>query len=392
MTKLLQKEYRSVAVLQKNTLFSEYEIDLKHPFFKEHLITYIGNKRSLLPFLNKTFIEIKNRLKKEKITALDGFSGSGCVSRLLLLHSSYLVSNDLEKYAYIINKSYLQSRENLPEQNIKKWIDYIESKIDEKSNSTLFFTKNYAPKDDTKIQDGERVFYTTRNARYIDIARNIIHNEVPENIQNFLMANLLIKASVHTNTSGVFKGFHKKEGIGHFGGKGENALVRIKKDIQIETPICIEHACAVTVEQQDTNVLVQKYADTIFDIVYYDPPYNQHPYGSNYFMLNLIAEKEDGIIQSGVSGISKEWNKSDYNKRNEAEKAMDHLILNTNARYIVISYNNEGIIPIANFRTLLEKYGTVELKTQEYQTYRGSRNLKERSNTVDEMLWIVEKK
>ncbi|WP_436404851.1 DNA adenine methylase [Campylobacter jejuni] len=26
-----------------------------------------------------------------------------------------------------------------------------------------------------------------------------------------------------------------------------------------------------------------------FDVVYLDPPYNQHPYSSNYFMLNLIA-------------------------------------------------------------------------------------------------------
>ena len=24
------------------------------------------------------------------------------------------------------------------------------------------------------------------------------------------------------------------------------------------------------------------------DLAYFDPPYNQHPYGSNYFMLNII--------------------------------------------------------------------------------------------------------
>ena len=26
------------------------------------------------------------------------------------------------------------------------------------------------------------------------------------------------------------------------------------------------------------------------DLVYLDPPYNQHPYGSNYFMLNLLVD------------------------------------------------------------------------------------------------------
>ena len=31
----------------------------------------------------------------------------------------------------------------------------------------------------------------------------------------------------------------------------------------------------------------REYAD--LDLAYFDPPYNQHPYGSNYFMLNLLV-------------------------------------------------------------------------------------------------------
>ena len=38
------------------------------------------------------------------------------------------------------------------------------------------------------------------------------------------------------------------------------------------------------------------------DLVYLDPPYNQHPYGSNYFMLNVIANNQTTKI-SKVSGI-----------------------------------------------------------------------------------------
>ncbi len=126
-------------------------------------------------------------------------------------------------------------------------------------------------------------------------------------------------------------------------------------------------------------------------MAYFDPPYNQHPYGSNYFMLNLISSEKDLDIQDGVSGIVKNWNRSHYNKRKKAEKAMNDLISSTNARFILISYNNEGIIPTEVFKSILEKYGAVTLKTQEYNTYRGSRNLKDRDNKVQELLWVLEK-
>ena len=49
-----------------------------------------------------------------------------------------------------------------------------------------------------------------------------------------------------------------------------------------------EHSCPVTVYRQDANAL----AGTLppLDLAYLDPPYNQHPYGSNYFMLNLLTD------------------------------------------------------------------------------------------------------
>jgi adenine-specific DNA-methyltransferase len=109
-------------------------------------------------------------------------------------------------------------------------------------------------------------------------------------------------------------------------------------------------------------------------------------------MLNILANGTRGIpIQDGVSGIAKDWNRSEYNKRQHAEKAMSDLIKNTPAKYILISYNNEGIIPIKKFEKILQKYGTFELMEQEYNTYRGSRNLNGRNIRVKELLWILKK-
>ena len=93
-----------------------------------------------------------------------------------------------------------------------------------------------------------------------------------------------------------------------------------------------------------------------------------------------------------MSGIAREWNKSAYNKRHAAEEAMNALLRDTRSRFIAISYNNEGIIPIENFRKILNQYGRWELLEQDYNTYRGSRNLRERNIKVKELLWVLEKK
>ena len=45
-------------------------------YLSEQIITYLGNKRSLLKEIEKEIIKIKKKLKKEKIVSCDLFSGS----------------------------------------------------------------------------------------------------------------------------------------------------------------------------------------------------------------------------------------------------------------------------------------------------------------------------
>ena len=172
----------------------------------------------------------------------------------------------------------------------------------------------YAPVDDQNIRKGERVFYTTRNAHYIDTARQLIET-VSEPYKTLLLAPLLYEASVHNNTSGVFKGFYKnsKTGIGQYGGDGRNALKRIMSDIDLKLPVFSNYSCETIIMQKDANQLARELP--MVDLVYMDPPYNQHPYGSNYFMLNLINNYKKPEKVSQVSGIPLEWNKSQYNKK-----------------------------------------------------------------------------
>ncbi len=369
-------------------------IDFEQPFFNDQIITYIGNKRALLQFINEGIVTVKNRLSKKSLIIFDGFSGSGVVSRLLKYHAKELHVNDLEDYCEILNKCYLSNKSEVDFDFIKSNIDWLnKNKLISHKKAPCFIQSNYAPANDNNIKKGERVFYTNRNAKIIDNLKYLINKHIDRQKRHFFLAPLIVKASINTNTSGVFKGFHKKDGIGWFGGRGENALTRIKREIHLDVPVFSEKECKVIITKEDVNKLVKSNKiPKEYDLAYFDPPYNQHPYGSNYFMLNIIANEKKAIeIQDGVSGIAKDWNRSAYNKKQQAEVAFEELIQNTRAKYILISYNNEGIIDQCKLKMILEKYGKVDVIEKEYNTYRGSRNLNNRNIKVREMLWILEK-
>ncbi len=108
-------------------------------------------------------------------------------------------------------------------------------------------------------------------------------------------------------------------------------------------------------------------------------------------MLNTIVNYKEPMETSKVSGIPTDWNKSNYNKRDSAIESLDNLIKHTDSKYILLSYNNEGLITSNEIRDILSFYGKVTLKRQNYNTFRGSRNLSNRNLKVKELLWVLKK-
>lgn len=366
------------------------EIRENKAFLTEQIITYLGNKRSLLPYIEKEIHIIQKELGKTKTINLDIFSGSGIIARFLKKYSSELLVNDLETYSRVINECYLTNNNNVNWERFDQYLSLIENKIDNELFAPGIISNLYAPVDDKNIQPGERTFYTTKNAKIIDTVRREI-DDIEEPYKTLFLGQLLSEASVKTNTAGVFKGFYKdsKTGLGRFGGNGEYALKRIKGDIKIKRPVLSNFSCDYQIFQKDANDLVKELKD--LDIVYIDPPYNQHPYGSNYFMLNLIVENKEPKEMSPVSGIPKGWNKSLYNVKSKAKQELSNLILNLDSKYIVVSYNSEGFITLGEMIDIMKNFGPVEVKEIIYNTYRGSRNLSERNLYVKEYLFILKK-
>jgi adenine-specific DNA-methyltransferase len=356
-------------------------------YLSSQLITYIGNKRALLGFIGGAVREVKRRLGRDKLDIADMFSGSGVVSRFFKQSARSLYVNDFEGYAETLSRCYLMDEPDVPRLR-QVYLELVKNAGGAAREG--FIAEMYAPRDEGEILEGERCFFTPRNARYIDTMRQLIE-ELPKRLRHYFLAPLLTEASVKNNTSGVFKGFYKntKTGLGQFGGDGRDALSRITRDIKLPFPVFSRFRCPTHIYREDANTLANRLPRV--DMAYLDPPYNQHPYGSNYFMLNLINDYKKPAEVSSVSGIPTDWKRSAYNKPHTAFGALARLCEDIDARFLLVSFNSEGFISKDDMLSMLGNIGTTEIIERTYNTFRGSRNLRGRDIHVKEYLFLVEK-
>lgn len=360
-------------------------------YLSRQLITCIGNKRALLPRIGDALARVKARLGKPRLRLLDAFSGSGVVSRFFKRHAELLISNDLETFAAVVGRCYLRNAGTVDEDAVRAQVDYLNQAVEEAPYPPGIIETLYAPRDEARITADDRVFYTRRNARRLDNFRRLIE-ALPVAERDLLLGPLLSEASIHANTAGVFKSFYKDRGtgIGKFGGTNADALHRITGAIRLEPPVLSRFECDVVVHQEDANALMPRLRD--LDLAYLDPPYNQHPYGSNYFMLNLLVDYQPPARTSKVSGIPSDWRRSDYNVRSRCLERLRQLVESADARFVLVSSNNEGFIRQEEMREMLGRLGHVEVFETRYHAFRGSRSFLNRSVHVIERLFLLERR
>lgn len=369
------------------------------PYLQKQIITYMGNKRKLLPAINNILHEIKQQLGYSQLVSADAFSGSGIVSRLLKTTSNKLYVNDNAGYSKTLNECFLSTLTTKEKQNLSKIIDkandFAHNNKHTKVNS--YISKYWSPKDE-KINIHDRVYFTHYNGKLLDRYMHFInHDDYPKKYRPFLLAQILVKASIHNNTNGQFSAFYKnKSGVGKYGGEKEIDIKRITKEIMLDNPILSDHPCDVHIEQMDANKWVSTLHD--IDVMYIDPPYNKHPYSIYYFLLDIINSWDTNIeIPNTNRGQPKTWKHSAYNSTTNAEKTFKDLILNIHAKFIIVSYNNNGIIPIDNLETILKLRGkvyTYPVKHKVYNRMKGIANYKrvhpESNKDIKEYLWLVD--
>ncbi len=381
----------------------------KSDYLHKQILTYLGNKRKLI-FNIESVIDMIQQDFGEKIDSIgEGFSGSGIVSRMLVSKCNKLYTNDIAGYSKTLNECYLQSYNKLSTNDKNKidkligqcnlWMDGINTVIPMvyDKNIPSFIYTNWAPKDDKNIKPNERTYFTTENAIRIDRARYFIEN-YGENYKTFLLAPLLVECSIHNNTNGQFSAYFKDENKekGKFGGKTEVDIKRITGKITIPKPLLINHNAKVVVAQKDTNEWIKE-IDKV-DLIYYDPPYNKHPYNIYYFLLDIIDKWDINIdIPDTYRGQPKNWIKSPWCSLKKAENEFEKLIDNTKdkTKFLLLSYNNKGIIPIENMEKIFKKHGKVYKIPVEHKTYNKLKGIaaykrKKKFDNVKEFLWLVD--
>jgi adenine-specific DNA-methyltransferase len=390
------------AHLDFKTIQGDLFADYADPYLTSQIIAYIGNKRKLLPLLQKALIAIFGEIPRGGLF-LDLFAGSGVVSRFAKVLGFRVVSNDWEPYAYIINSAYIL----IGKSKVERLFDGEGglaaalarfNTLPEPGPEDRYISEYYSTRSDDINQSNyrtERLFYTKANGLAIDKIRSGIDREYPDSgdpdilkKRNLLIALLVYEAATHTNTSGVFKACHKG-----FGGLGKDALYRICLDISLPYPVLFDSGFDHRVHMEDAEAVASRSEYRDAEVVYLDPPYNQHQYGSNYHLLNTIAlwdKPHVPLVTNGKgrltekSGIRKDWirTRSDYCYRDKACGIFESLLNAVSARNILISYSTDGIIPFSELIRMCEKKGRVSIETDEYLTYRGGKqsNSREKSN------------
>ena len=365
-------------------------------YYKNQILTYMGNKRKFLTIIESIIDDIQIKLNKP-ISIGEGFTGSGIVSRLFKNKTNKLYVNDIAGYSKTLNQCYLSTISDKQKKIIHKYIDIANEYVNTNEDVPKFIQKYWAPSKET-ISETDRVYFTYENGKRIDKYMHFISEKVPEELRCYLLAPLLIQCSIHNNTSGQFSAYYKDKSKkkGKYGGDKEIDLNRITGTIKIPYPVLSSKKCNVNISQLDTNQWIKKIPK--LDLVYYDPPYNKHPYCIYYFLLDIINNWNIDIeIPDTNRGQPKNWLKSNYCSIKNAEKTFEDLIKNTNSNFILLSYNNGGIIPLNKLEEILKKYGKVSKINVEHKTYnkmKGIANYKriKENIKINEFLWLLDKR
>lgn len=331
-------------------------------------MNYIGSKYKLSEFIKQGVYLVVGQNLSDKVFC-DLFAGTGIVGRSFKKEVKQVISNDLEYYSFVLNKNYIENHESLD------FLPYI-FELNSLEGKKGFIFEEYS-------ENGlaGRQYFKANNGKKIDAIRQKIEqwktsNEISDNLYYFLLASLLESADKVANTASVYGAFLK------------HIKKSAQKDLWIEPAIFIENENEHLVFNENANDLIQKIWG---DILYLDPPYNAREYGANYHLLNTIA-RYDTFIPKGKTGL-RDYQKSNFCKKNQVSEAFENLIKNANFNYIFLSYNNEGLMPSDEIQKIMKKYGKYDLITTEYARFRADKeeNRNHKADKTIEYLHILEK-
>ena len=308
------------------------------------MIKYLGSKRNLLSWILQV-VEQLTEIEPLK-TVLDPFSGSARVAHALKARGFQVIAGDYANYAYILAKALVENdaRVYSPER-IKPILDHLNSLPGEEG----WFTETYAHK---------ARFFQPFNAARIERIRKAIDVivESDERLRAILLTSLILAADKVDSTTGLQMAFLKQW------------APRSYNPLHLEYPPLLPGEGTALLG--DAIDIVKEYE---VDLLYLDPPYNQHSYLANYHIWETLvlfdAPTCYGVAQKRSDVQTR---KSPFNSRSKAKEALQSVIDNARAKVILLSFSNEGFHTEEELLEIAREKGYVAVLRHPYKRYVGA--------------------
>ncbi len=327
-------------------------------------MNYIGSKYSLLPFIEQTFRAVSDGSER---TFCDIFAGTGIVGRHFKKLGYRIVSNDIQYYAYALNKAYIEINHQPAFEGLRKAFAKETDESHRLFNDPVaqslafvnrlpgkrgFITENYGPA-------GNRFYYAEANAERADAIRQALaeweaQGLITEQEFFYLLCSLLEAIDQVANTASVYGAFLKNY-------KG-SAL----KPLTLKPLALTNHVTGSQVFNQDANTLIES---VVCDVLYLDPPYNHRQYGANYHVLETIAAYDNPKL-TGVTGM-RDYIRSRYCQAKAAADALEDLITKARTKHILLSYNDEGLLSLEEVKRILSLRGEPQTFQTDYSRFKA---------------------
>ena len=321
-------------------------------------MNYIGSKFSILSYIDEVIEDFTEQ--KKNIIFCDIFAGTGVVSKYFKEKGYNIISNDIQYFSYVLLKGLIENSEELKfEKLTKRHIDPFMC-LNGLNGKKGFIYKNYSL-GGTKKKEYERQYFSDENAKKIDAIRIKIEKwrkrkTITENEYFYLLACLLEASDKVANTASVYEAFLK------------DLKKSAQKKIIINPLELVFKNKKYTIYNADSKDLIRKIKG---DILYIDPPYNSRRYDTNYHILETISLYDNPKIKGKTGLRVEDSKKSNYCIKNKAASELEDLIKNAKFKYILLSYNDEGIISSKEIKEIMSKYGVYKRYEKRHKRFKS---------------------
>jgi len=333
---------------------------------------FIGNKESIT---HEIFSILESKgLTNSGLTLFDAFCGSGAVADALK-GCFDIVINDLLSWCVIYTKGRMCAYD----------CDFTNLGFDpfeflNSSNESIqgFFYNNYSP------GGSDRMYFTAENASRIDYFRTQIqlwkdNDMISEREFTYLLACLIETVSDVSNTAGVYGAFLKD-----WDPRAVKPIRFDKVDALLTT-----HNGVYDYNEKIENII----SEVDCDVLYLDPPYTQNQYGTQYHLLETLVLYDNPELSAVTGSRPTSSMRSDWSKEYKTNILFDKVIAKTRAKYIVLSYNNDGFMSTEFIKACLKRYGIPDTLVCKNISYKKYRNWKTKGDEKHfEYLFFIEKK